>query len=682
MENRNRILVVDDVEMNRAMLADMLAADYETIEAATGRQALDILSRRQDEIALILLDIIMPDMDGFEVLKAMNQSGGMNHIPVIMISAETSSAYIDQAYDLGAVDYISRPFDEKIVQRRVHNTMMLYSKQKMLEDMVAEQIIEKEKNNFLMVEILSNIVEFRNGESGLHVLNIRVLTEIFLTKLQEITSQYPMTAEHMALIVNASALHDIGKISIPEEILNKPGKLTEEEFAVIKTHGALGAQIIKGAVQQRHREKLLSLACNICLWHHERYDGGGYPDGLKGEQIPIEAQVVSLADVYDALTSVRVYKPAFSYQTAIEMILNGECGAFNPLLLQCLREVGPCLEERLKHHSLNMSSDFNIQAPSSQMLTKNQISGRTLTLLEQERIKYQFFASMSNEIQFEYSYKTNVLTMSDWGARQLELPVLIESPEHSAVLHKVFPLEDYLDMRRRLHSVTPENPIVSATYRLCIKGEKRWYKATARPLWEGEEADGIVGVIGKFVDIHEEQLRLNQWKKRAQQDSLTGLSNHSSVKSVIYEMLRQTKKKFALVLFDLDNFKEANDLHGHLFGDQVLKYVARKIQESVRDGDLAARVGGDEFLLFIEYKGNIEMIVERIFQAICGKYQTFEVSVSMGVSLSPENAVDYEELFHMADQALYAAKSKGKDRYIFYNESMKELLSVLSPMDH
>ena len=272
--------------------------------------------------------------------------------------------------------------------------------------------------------------------------------------------------------------------------------------------------------------------------------------------------------------------------------------------------------------------------------------------------------------------------MSDWGARQLELPVLIESPEHSAVLHKVFPLEDYLDMRRRLHSVTPENPIVSATYRLCIKGEKRWYKATARPLWEGEEADGIVGVIGKFVDIHEEQLRLNQWKKRAQQDSLTGLSNHSSVKSVIYEMLRQTKKKFALVLFDLDNFKEANDLHGHLFGDQVLKYVARKIQESVRDGDLAARVGGDEFLLFIEYKGNIEMIVERIFQAICGKYQTFEVSVSMGVSLSPENAVDYEELFHMADQALYAAKSKGKDRYIFYNESMKELLSVLSPMDH
>ena len=232
---KNLILIVDDTEMNRSLLADMLGPDYEILEAANGVEAVSLLSQRHGEISLVLLDIVMPEMDGFEVLSLMNRNGWIEHIPVITISSETASTYIDHAYDLGASDYISRPFDEKTVQRRVRNTIMLYSKQKVLESMVAEQIVEKERNNFLMVEILSNIVEFRNGESGLHVLHIRTLTEILLRNLQEISGRYPLSAARMALIVNASALHDIGKISIPEDILNRPGSLSPQEFEVMKT---------------------------------------------------------------------------------------------------------------------------------------------------------------------------------------------------------------------------------------------------------------------------------------------------------------------------------------------------------------------------------------------------------------------------------------------------------------
>ena len=325
MKARDKVLIVDDSDINRSLLADMLAQDYDLVEAANGLEAVALLSQQYSEISLVLLDIVMPMMDGFEVLASMNKSGYIDHIPVIMISAETSSVYIDHAYDLGAAEYISRPFDEKTVKRRVKNTIMLYAKQKYLENMVTEQLLEKEKNNLVMVEILSHIVEFRNGESGLHVMHIRVITEALLKQLCRMTDRYNLTPEQIAMISNASALHDIGKISIPESILNKPGKLTPQEYDIIKTHSAIGAEMLE-KIHYFETEPLVQVARNICRWHHERYDGRGYPDGLKGEEIPISAQVVSLADVYDALVSVRVYKAAYTHEEAMRMILNGECG--------------------------------------------------------------------------------------------------------------------------------------------------------------------------------------------------------------------------------------------------------------------------------------------------------------------------------------------------------------------
>ena len=350
LQNKPQILLVDDSAMNRMMLTEILGDSYHILEVENGRECMEKLQAEAGNIALVLLDINMPVMDGFEVLKAMNANHTIEDIPVIMISSEDSDAAIRRSYELGASDYVNRPFDARIVYRRVTNTIKLYAKQRRLVQMVSDQIRARENNTDMLVGVLSHIVEFRNGESGLHVRHIRMITELLLHRLLEISSRYSITAEQQDLIPLASALHDIGKIGIDEKILNKPGKLTPEEFEVIKTHSMLGAQILYD-LDNFSEQPLLQTAYEIARWHHERWDGRGYPDGLKGDEIPISAQLVSLADVYDALTSERCYKKAFSHEKAMQMILNDECGAFNPLLLQCLTNIQSDLKVELQQHN-------------------------------------------------------------------------------------------------------------------------------------------------------------------------------------------------------------------------------------------------------------------------------------------------------------------------------------------
>ena len=349
LQNKSQILLVDDSAMNRMMLTEILRDSYHVLEAENGRECMEKLQAEAGNIALVLLDINMPVMDGFEVLKAMNANHTIEDIPVIMISSEDSDATIRRSYELGASDYVNRPFDARIVYRRVTNTIKLYAKQRRLVQMVSEQIRARENNTDMLVGVLSHIVEFRNGESGAHVRHIRIITELLLRRLLEI-SRYPITAEQQDMIPLASALHDIGKIGIDEKILNKPGRLTPEEFEVMKTHSILGAKMLHD-LDNFAEQPLLQTAYEIARWHHERWDGRGYPDGLKGDEIPISAQLVSLADVYDALTSERCYKKAFSHEKAVQMILNGECGAFNPLLLQCLTDMQTDLKVQLQQRT-------------------------------------------------------------------------------------------------------------------------------------------------------------------------------------------------------------------------------------------------------------------------------------------------------------------------------------------
>lgn len=342
---KQKILIVDDSEMNRALLMEILEDQYEIEEAENGVAAIEILSRKRNEFALVLLDIMMPEMDGLEVLSHINKYRWNDQFAVIMISADDSPEKMRRAYRLGAFDYINRPFDSIIVQRRILNTILLYARQKELEEKIAEQFREQERDNKLMIAILSHIVEFRNGESGEHVLHVNKITELLLRQLVLHTDRYSLSPSDISLITLVSSLHDIGKIAIPDEILNKPGRLTADEFEVMKTHSAIGAKMLSELPAEQRNLPLVKTAAEICRWHHERYNGKGYPDGLQGDEIPISAQAVSIADVYDALTSERCYKKAFTHEEAMKMILEKACGDFNPLLLQCLREIENLLKK-------------------------------------------------------------------------------------------------------------------------------------------------------------------------------------------------------------------------------------------------------------------------------------------------------------------------------------------------
>lgn len=338
-KERPHVLIVDDSEFNRELLCGILGESFEILEADSGKEGLKLLRRYGTQISVVLLDIIMPEMNGFDVLDEMNREHWLDNIPVIMISADDSDENIRRAFDLGVTDYICRPFDAKVVERRIRNTITLNLKQRRMLSLLAEQSRDKEKIGQMMVDILSNTVCYVNGESGQHIRNIQRITAILLERLLLKTDRYRLSFQDCVMISTASALHDIGKVGINTFILNKPGILTPEEYEVMKKHTLIGEHILKsGELSEFREEPLLKTAEQICRWHHERYDGSGYPDGLSGEEIPIAAQVVSIADVFDALMSKRGYKEALSAEVALRMIENGECGSFNPVLIECLKQ--------------------------------------------------------------------------------------------------------------------------------------------------------------------------------------------------------------------------------------------------------------------------------------------------------------------------------------------------------
>lgn len=341
------ILVVDDSQYNRELLAEILEDEFDIIQAENGARALEIIESRRKEISCVLLDLSMTVMNGFEVLEKMNNTRWIKTLPVIIISAENSTDFLRRGYILGASDYIFRPFDSLVVRKRIQNTVKLYSNQKKLAKMVLDKAVENDRLSDMMISILGHTVEFRNKESNLHISNVSNLTKIFMEEINASEYKYYFTKQEMVLISRAAALHDLGKVSIPDDVLNKPGKFTDDEFTLMKNHTLIGAQMLEADPAYKE-EPLVKTAYKICRWHHERYDGCGYPDCLRGDQIPIEAQIVSIADVYDALTSERCYKKAFSHEEAIEMINNKECGEFNPMLIECLNNIAPTLPVRMK----------------------------------------------------------------------------------------------------------------------------------------------------------------------------------------------------------------------------------------------------------------------------------------------------------------------------------------------
>lgn len=498
-ENRETILIVDDSAMNRMLLSDILSDTYNIIEAEDGEQAIAILQQHASEISIVVLDMVMPKVDGFGVLEAMNENRWIQFLPVVSISTESSPEFVERAYSLGVTDFINRPFDELIVIRRVSNTIKLYAKQRKLTNMVANEIFEKERNGSLMITILSHIVEFRNGESGMHVINIGTLTEILLNQISKKDDRYYLPYAERDLIVKASALHDIGKISIPEEVLNKPGKLTDEEFEAMKQHTVIGYQMLSDLGFQD--EPLVKVSREITRWHHERYDGRGYPDGLKGDEIPLSAQIVSLADVYDALTSERVYKPAFSHEKAVQMILNGECGAFNPLLLECLVEAQEAIRQGLAqpNKTFNSYEDLKSIAPAIQDAETLDVTEYALDQLENEREKNHFLTEISRQLQFDYNKSLDLLHIPVWAAKRLGTSAQIKDPLHTEALANLISNDLVELLSKAIAETTPQEPLVRLDCTVTSNGEAYDCIIITKTVWSQEEEPIIVGVIGKIM---------------------------------------------------------------------------------------------------------------------------------------------------------------------------------------
>lgn len=497
VNEKKTILIVDDAALNREMLSDILGDAYCYRFAADGEEALGILSKNLP-VDMLLLDMNMPHMGGMDVLKAMREQRWTEEIPTVIISADGDMGLVQNAYRLGAVDYIVRPFNAFLVRHRVANTLEQYSQKKRLVRLVESQVREREKTNNMLINIFGHVVEMRNSESGSHILRVQRITNLLLNQLVKLTDRYDLSEAEIAMISSVSALHDIGKITIAESILNKPGRLTAEEMEIMRSHTVRGDRFLS-EVPIDQTEKLMIFAHQIVRHHHERYDGGGYPDGLRGEEIPIAAQVVSIADVYDALTSERCYKRAYCHSEAVKMIQRGDCGAFNPVLLCAFVAIADELRLNQGKDDHDYVNDVHILTSEAMEKEELYVSDRSTYLIECERVKKEFFGSLSRGIQFEYdAIAGKILYIEYYDSEGMKIPL---SPTQTYLLRD----NDWERLRESVMQATRENPTVTMNVLVPINEDLRWYRLTVRTIWM-RDSRSYVGIVGQFTCIHEQIL--------------------------------------------------------------------------------------------------------------------------------------------------------------------------------
>lgn len=493
---RQKIFIADDSELNRDILTEILGDSYTYRYAENGEEVLETLSEDMD-IDILLLDMNLPRMSGMEVLKIMNQRHWTEEIPVIIISTETDVAYIRTAYKHGATDYIERPFNSFLIQHRVANTLALYTQKNKLSRLVEQQIYEQDKRNRMLVNIFGYVVESVSHKSGNHTFHVQTITNLLLKHLVKMTEQYELSEMDISIITSVSALHDIGKVAVPKDILEKPGALTDTERKVMQLHTVYGKKMLEH-IPMYENEKFLVVAREICRWHHERYDGSGYPDGLVGEQIPISAQVVALADVYDALTSERCYKKAFSHDEAVRMIADGECGAFSPILIQCFKDVADeiLLNLHMPKDEAERPSDMTDSLEEIVKLSQGTLHNRSSYMVGYERAKKEFFASLCEGIQFEYDAvmrKILYIHYYDKKGAKISLP-------SSATL--LLNEKDWEAVKEKVNTMTKERPTITMDVMVPINGMMRWHKLSIQSIWT-RDRETYISLVGQLTDIHD-----------------------------------------------------------------------------------------------------------------------------------------------------------------------------------
>lgn len=595
---RQRILIADDSELNRDILTEILGDSYEYCYAENGEEVLEKLSIDMD-VDMVLLDMNMPRMSGMEVLKVMNQRDWTKEIPVIIISEETDVAYIRTAYKHGATDYIERPFNSFLIQHRVENTLALYTQKNKLSRLVEHQIYEQEKRNRMLVNIFGYVVESVNHKSGNHTFHVQTITNLLLKHLVKMTNQYSLSETDISIITSVSALHDIGKIAVPKDILEKPGSLTDAERNIMQLHTIYGKKMLEN-IPMYENEQFLVLAREICRWHHERYDGSGYPDGLQGEQIPISAQVVALADVYDALTSERCYKKAIPHEQAVQMIVNGECGMFNPILIRCFKEVADeiMISLHMQKDEAERPNDMTDSLEEIVKLSQGTLHNRSSYMAGYEREKKDFFASMCEGIQFEYdSVMRKILYIHYYDSKGNK----IKLPSNSTLLLKE---DDWEAVKEKVSAMTKETPTVVMNVTVAINGMMRWQKLTVHSIW-AKDKETYVSIVGQLTDIH---------------DVMVGKENSLSVNQLVIGGKTLVSLKHLFDIVRIVNPKTTEVLNVDEFGNVVQS--GRKCYEMWNRKEACQNCSAKETLKHDNWISKLEMKESQLY-SVYSKRATF-----------------------------------------------------------
>lgn len=697
MNQRDRIVIADDAEVNRAILSELFSSTYKVMEADNGDEALSMIYEYQDSIAAVLMDIVMPGRDGFQVLDELKKQKVLDKIPVIVITSENSSQSEVRAFDLGASDIIMKPFETFVVKRRVHNITELYRHRLHLEELVQEQARSLRESKDAMIDALSSVIEHRSLESGQHIRRIRLFTKILLKEVAVSCPEYWLDESKIEMISSAASMHDIGKIAIPDAVLNKPGRLTEEEYEIMKTHALKGCEILMSLGRISDKE-YLKYAYDICRHHHERWDGKGYPDGLRGDSIPVCAQVVGIADAYDALTTERVYKEAYSHKKSVEMIMNGECGLFSPKLLQCFQRVLKEFETLAEVYSDGFEP---FEGPKEE-----DVIGTWMVPDDKRTDGSRYFAVLKylNANVFELNQadgSCRIVYASNSDLKELGSQPLFAQGLERFVKENVIPEEregvlrwfeeqiprlfhegrDRFTLNFRMYE-PGESSLLSYQadiLRLDIPdaGQKRALLVFSRTEWQDTQRE--IGTKSAEAGNGSDRRAALDGKSGSDdsegRDVLTGLPGKALVKNRIERFLQESGKDVlhALFIVDLDDFRIINDSYGHLMGDRMLARIADKIYGQFRGTDIVGRIGGDEFVILLTglkdrsaADKRASLLIRSLNEIDISASQKYDFSSSIGISVYPQDGVCFDELFRKAGTALYTAKHSGKGQYRYY----------------
>ena len=574
--NEKKLLIADDSELNRAILINVLEKDFDIIEASNGREAISAIRAHGGDLAAILLDIVMPVIDGFEVLNEMKRSGWIDEIPVIMISAEAGGSYIDRAFRLGASDYVSRPFVPAIIRRRILNAVLLHEKKDQILTVVSDRFYRHGRNNDVLVYVLDYAIEQREGAGGLHMAGVELVAGMLLRGLLGKTDRYNIDYADIDTICAAARLHDIGKLKIPDSILQKPEKLSADEFEVVKRHTLFGARMIS-ELPAYQNESLIKYAMEICRWHHERWNGEGYPDGLRGDEIPIAAQAVSLADAYDALVSERCYKNAYTHKKAMKMINSGECGSFNPLLLECLNEISELLGGRLQGQSAEAQSLPSAGEIFEDLYNNLDTSTARLTAqFEELQLKHRFIDEMTDDLLFEYTTHPKAIMLSSSAARLTGLPRVVVNPEENTALLRTVGKRTIEGIRAWLAAASSADTYFELEEKLVIEGKPRWCQLKISVGRSASERGRPSFLLGKVNVIDDSFKQLKSFVEATEAvenpmliSAIIGQDNIISIKKdqigVLLHTCRQTFETVRIVDPDIC-MQVALDENGKTFG--------------------------------------------------------------------------------------------------------------------